>query len=147
MIAHTDNTGKYTTGSHLHFGFKLLDNNNLNTINYNNGYLGAVNPAPYFHYTYNGIEINPKDWSKSRCYHRYYRGRPKGGYTNELKVVASLTPYLRRLPTNEEINACTYGGWDRQSLINPSMYVLWSQLKKSEYLAGEKQFNAGIGSD
>lgn len=133
LIGHCDNTGKMTTGSHLHFGLKLLDNNNFNVLNYNNGYLGAINPAPYFFYTQTGQEINPKDYDKSRCYHRYYRGRPKGGLINEIKVAASLTKYLKRLPTNEEINACTYGGWDRESVANPGMYPIWSTLKKSEY--------------
>jgi len=143
VIGLCDNTGKYTTGSHLHFGLKLLDDDNFNVLNYNNGFKGAVNPATFFTATYTGQEISPKDWDKSRCYHRYYRGRPNGGYWIEkYRVVPSLTAYLKRLPTNEEINACTYGGWDREVLINPAMYIIWSQLKKDEYLAGEKPVNS-----
>jgi len=146
LVGYCDNTGRYTTGDHLHFGLKLLDDNNFNTLDKDNGYGGAVNPAPFFHYTYNGIEINPKDWDMSRCYHRYYRGRPKGGlFIERYKVVPALTKYLKRMPTNEEINACTYGGWDREAVANPAMYVIWSQLKKDEYLAGEKINNVSIG--
>lgn len=141
LIGHCDNTGKMTTGNHLHFGMKFLDDNNFNVINYGNGYFGAVNPAPYFKYTYNGQEIGNKDWDKSRCYHRYYRGRPKGGLINEVKVATALTKYLKRMPSNEEINACTYGGWDRETVKNSSMYIIWSQLKKDEYLAGDKPIN------
>jgi len=143
LIGYCDNTGKYTTGSHLHFGLKFLDDSNFNTLDYNNGFNGAVNPAPYFSYTYSGQEISPKDWDKSRCYHRYYRGRPQGGlWIERYKVVPALIKFLKRLPNNEEINACTYGGWDREVLLNPAMYVIWSQLKKSEYLAGEKPINS-----
>lgn len=142
LIGLCDNTGKYTTGDHLHFGLKELDDNNFNVKNYNNGYNGAIDPSPYFKYTYNGQEINPKDWDKSRCYHRYYRGRPKGGlWIEQYRVVPALTKYLKRLPTNEEINACTYGGWDREVLLNPALRIIWSQLKKDEYLAGEKPVN------
>lgn len=142
LIGYCDNTGKYTTGSHLHFGLKELEDDNFNTKNYNNGYKGAIDPAPYFYATHTGQEIGNKDWDRSRCYHRYYRGRPKGGYWIErYRVVPALIKYLKRLPTNEEINACTYGGWDREALKNDAMYIIWSQLKKDEFLAGERPTN------
>jgi len=51
------------------------------------------------------------------------------------------------LPSNEEINACVYGGWDRGSVENISMHVIWSQLTKHEYLKGEKYSNSGIGQE
>jgi len=127
------NTGKYTSGPHLHFDLKITYENG-STYNSSNGFKGAVNPATYFAYRFNGKQMSPSDWKKSRAYHRYDRGRPKGGYQNEVKVVMSLIPYLKRLPKNEEINACVYGGWDREVLKNPAMRELWSNLKKSEYL-------------
>jgi len=142
IIATCDNTGIYTTGDHLHFGLKLMDDKNFNTLNYNNGFKGAVNPATYFKYTYNGQEISPKDWDKPRAYHRYNRGRPKGGYWIEkYRVVPALTLKLGRLPSNIEINACTYGGWDWGSVINPAMYHIISQMKKDEFLKGEKPYS------
>lgn len=140
LIGHCDNTGQYTTGSHLHFGLKQKDAQNFNTINYDNGYKGAIDPAPYFLYAFDGTPINPKDYDRSRAYHRYYRGRPNGGLINEVKVAKELTKYLRKLPNNEQINACTYGGWDKESIKNDSMYYIWSQLKKDEFLNGEKPF-------
>ncbi len=139
------NTGKYTTGAHLHLGLKELDFDG-DTINKKNGYRGAINPSPYFTETYDGKKINPKDWHRSRVYHRYYRGRPKGGYWIEkYRVVPYLIRRWKRLPNNEEINAAVYGGWDVETIEDPAMYVIWSQLKKSEYLAGEKPINASIG--
>lgn len=142
LIGLTDNTGKYTTGDHLHFGLKMLDDNNFNTLNYNNGYFGAIDPSPYFRFTHTGQEISNKDWNKSRCYHRYYRGRPKGGlWIEQYRVVPALWKYLGYMPNNEQINACTYGGWDRETVRNDGMYPIYSQLKKDEFLAGEKYLN------
>lgn len=42
LIGHADNTGQYTTGSHLHFGLYPL--NAVKT----NGYDGAIDPIKYF---------------------------------------------------------------------------------------------------
>jgi len=46
LIGYADNTG-FSSGAHLHFGLKLLDRVG-NTLNYNNGYYGAIDPKPYF---------------------------------------------------------------------------------------------------
>lgn len=46
VIAWADNTG-YSTGTHLHFGIKFVDENSV-TINADNGYGGYVNPLPFF---------------------------------------------------------------------------------------------------
>lgn len=141
LIGYADNTGKYTTGDHLHFGLKETTKTG-STKNWDNGYAGAIDPAPYFKWSFNGVEIGNKDWDKSRSYHRYYRGRPKGGYYNEVKVLPYLIRRLKRLPTYEEINAIVYGGWDIESVMNESMYDLWSQITKyGEFLEGEKPFN------
>jgi len=128
LIGYCDNTGKATTGDHLHLELRV------------NG--EKINPAGYFYYAYNGQEIGTKDWDKTRCYHRYYRGRPQGGlWIERHRVVPALTKYLKRPPTNEEINACTYGGWDREMIKNEAMAFIWKNLKKDEYEKGFKPFN------
>ena len=129
LIGWADNTGKYTTGSHLHLGLKeTLDGE---TTNRNNGYFGAIDPSPYF----------PENWDKSNAWHRYGRRRNWGSYQNEIKVMVSLIRYLKRLPTHEEINACTYGGWSREAVANPAMKYNWAYLKKSEFKNGKIPFN------
>lgn len=48
IIALADNTG-FSTGSHLHFGCKPLDDN-FNSLEPDNGYYGAIDPLPYLFY-------------------------------------------------------------------------------------------------
>lgn len=127
LIGLCDNTGKYTTADHLHFELRV------------NG--EKINPAGYFNFAYNGTSIGNKDWDKSRCYHRYYRGRPKGGYQNELRILTILG--MKKIyPTAEKINALVYGGWDLPTVVNPAMYEIWSQLTKDEFInKGLRPFN------
>lgn len=51
LIGYADNTG-FSTGTHLHFGLKpqLKGENDWTWVNLeqNNGYLGAIDPTPYF---------------------------------------------------------------------------------------------------
>ena len=46
VIGLSGNSGKYTTGPHLHFGLYEI-NSNGNIKNYSNGYKGAINPESY----------------------------------------------------------------------------------------------------
>ena len=51
VIGIADNTGRYTTGSHLHFGLKEVRENEFggfDTLNKDNGYRGAIDPEPYW---------------------------------------------------------------------------------------------------
>jgi len=128
------NTGKYTTGAHLHFGLKEIHNGD--TINYDNGYKGAIDPSQYF----------KKDWDKSNAYHRYDRPRE---YWAEFKM-RFKNPWLHKqlnnrgciykIYDNEFINALVYGGWDFNSVINPAMYDIWGWSKKNEYENGKRNF-------
>lgn len=48
VIALADNTG-FSTGNHLHFGLKKCDKQG-NTLDWNNGHYGAIDPYPYIQY-------------------------------------------------------------------------------------------------
>ncbi len=146
IIALADNTGKYTTGNHLHMGFKFTDENGA-TINKKNGYNGAVDHACYF----------KRNWNKSNAYHRYGRERSwlaeywlrfapnkvnnqwanSGRWIHRQLSKMGVKPPL----SGEQINALIYGGWDFGTVINPSMYVThWGWLTKTEFKNGDKPF-------
>lgn len=138
MIAKSGNSGRWTTGPHLHLGMKFTDGEG-NTINQGNGYLGCVNPGLYFKYTFDRQEFNNKDWDKPNVYHRYWR-KDKRNLLIEIKKQFELTKFLKRLAKPNEINAVVYGAWDRDAIVNPAMYELWSQITKGDYLKGIRPF-------
>jgi hypothetical protein len=143
QIGITDNTGRYTTGNHLHFELYMLRNGEI--INRNNGFNGRVNPAPYF----------PKGYDKSRAYHRYgkkanvlaeisMRFAPKNlcnRWTSAGHYIQSIAKrsYITLPISGEMTNMLVYGGWDIDSVLNPSMYQTCAWYTKEEY---KKIFNA-----
>jgi len=51
IIGIADNTGKYTTGSHLHFGLREVRKNDwggYDVLNVDNGYWGSIDPEPFW---------------------------------------------------------------------------------------------------
>lgn len=56
-IGLTGNTGKYTTGAHLHFGMKIQKFTTSWVKESSNGYFGAFDPLPFF--TYKPMAENP----------------------------------------------------------------------------------------
>jgi murein DD-endopeptidase MepM/ murein hydrolase activator NlpD len=137
IIGRCDNTGKYTTGDHLHFGLKETFDGG--TINKDNGYGGAIDPTPYFVEAFDGTTINNNDCYKSNAYHRYFR-KDGRNLKNETAVLVSLIKYLKKIPSVEQINACVYGSWDRESVSNPVMRSLWAWITKGEFINGKKPF-------
>lgn len=137
IIGYADNTGKYTTGSHLHFGLKFIENGKVK--DYNNGYFGAVDPAPYFEARYG------KYWDKPAAFHRYGRKQDwKAEWTMRFKNVwlhkrLIKINMLSKINDTEFINALVYGGWSFEDAINPAMYEIWSNLKKNEYVDENKR--------
>jgi len=136
-IGHCDNTGAMTTGSHLHFGLKQIDANG-NTLNYDNGFKGAIDPASYFTMAYNGFILEDK-FDACNALQRYYRA-DRRNLGNEVKVAVTLSAFLKRLPNNEQIKACVYGGWDREAVANIALRDNWAFIKKIEMETGIKPF-------
>jgi len=65
LIGHCDNTGLYTTGNHLHLSMKMT-NENGNTINWENGYKGAIDPMPYMKLDYKGNNLENMTFKKQK---------------------------------------------------------------------------------
>ncbi len=136
IIGLTDNTGKYTTGDHLHISLYEIDKNN-SRLNTGNGYFGGINSAPFF--TDRGWDLLPVQ----RKYERYYnpadpKERPWHAYLSEKKVLVPLIRYLRALPTHEQINAVVYGAWPREWIANDAFLPIYATLTYAEYKSGKK---------
>ena len=136
IIGLAGNSGKYTTGPHLHLGLKWMRDGV--TINYNNGYKGAINPSQYM----------PNNWDKPNAYHRYYR---KGSLLAEV-LVRFKNPWLHRqlkkrnklhlVYDNIFINKITYGGWSFLEAIDDGLNQTTAYLKKSESKDGQASFSS-----
>ena len=125
-IAYSGKSGKYTTGPHLHLSYLV------------NG--AHQNPAPLFDALYTGEPIKNKDWEKTYCYHRYGK---KPNLLEEVKI-RFKNPWLHKqcqkkygfpIPNGEVTNALVYGSWDWETVQDDSMYQVWSNLTKSEYVS------------
>lgn len=134
IIGLADNTGKYTTGSHLHFGLKFITNGSVD--DYDNGYFGAVDPAPYF------ANMHGNNWYQPAAYHRYGRS---GDYLAEIKMrfkniwLHKKLIKINRLNSiydNIFINKLVYGGWSFDEAINPAMNQIANFVKKTDFEKG-----------
>lgn len=133
IVGWSDNTGKYTTGNHLHFGVRPKYGFGYE----DNGYGGWIDPSELFEDK--GWDLLPVE----KRYLRFYKPedpkwRPWHAYQSEIKVLPTLLRRLKRFPINQEMLAIVYGGWDFDSVFNPGMWPIWATLKKDEYLAGKK---------
>lgn len=128
IIAEGDNTG-LSTGSHLHAGVKEVWIGK--TLNHDNGYFGALDPELFL----------VKGWDDRPAKLRYGLPRTWQSYQQEIKIMGYLTKILKRLPTWEMINACVYGYWDKDAILNPAMEYNWAYLTKPGFLKGERPFS------
>lgn len=130
-IAMSDNTGRYTTGPHLHFGIKILYKSErpgeLTTYekDYQNGYSGAVNPEPLF--DRNDYQLLPVDsrYGQQKSLAREWIWKAKSWWWVVRK--------LGRKPKQREINAWVYGCWDYDFVMEPSYFIVWTQDTKAEF--------------
>lgn len=134
IIGKTGNTGKYTTGPHLHFGLKVLwSDNNWKTWNkdYLNGFRGAIDPTPFFE----NAEARPVDnrYSRPISWVAEFNMRFKNRWLH-LKFYNDLNRHPLSI-TDRELKALVYGGWDYETVFKrPEMWEIWTQYKKADYL-------------
>ena len=137
LIGETGNTGKYTTGPHLHFGLKITINGV--TQNKDNGFFGAVNPEPYF--VKNFVESMARiRYNKNRNWQAEYwmRFAPqnvKNRWTDAGRYIHQLSKKLcYSIPiSGDMINMLVYGAWDFHSVIDPKMKQICLWYTKEEY--------------
>jgi len=145
LIGYTDNTGIYTTGGHLHFGLKFV-NNKGNTLNKSNGTLGAVDPSSYFPRGWDVTPVN-KFYGKKRNWlaEFYIRFAPVKVENTWVKsghwIQKQLWKYGVKVLSGEQTNALVYGSWDFESVMNPALYEQWGYMTKEEFLSGQRSFN------
>ena len=110
FIATADNTGKYTTGAHLHFGLKIdrKTKDGWELIDRDNGFFGAIDPEPFW----------PDDsWQTVPADTRY--GKPRMALV-EFVWLRYWGPIFRskygREITPREMNAAIYGRWTLEEI-------------------------------
>lgn len=129
-VGRADNTGKYTTGDHLHITLKFI--NGGKTLNVDNGYKGAVDPSIYL----------PKGWNLTPAYNRY---GVKADYLAELNMrfkniwlhkKLRAIGRLKLIYNTEFINKLVYGGWSFEEAMNESMDLIANYVKKDDFQNG-----------
>lgn len=135
-IGTADNTGVYTTGSHLHFEIKLLDEY-LKTDKAN-GYNGCTDPAQYFKNQYGD------NWNKPAAYHRYWKKQDWGkDFNTRFKnawLHRRLGKNINKVNDSGFINKLVYGNWSFEEAINPAMNFITDHLTKEQMKRGLKPF-------
>ena len=137
IIGITDNTGIYTTGSHLHFELKLIRNFN-EVIDNDNGFGGAIDPSEFF------VELHGNKWYEPASYHRYGRRQEWLAEFNmrfkNIWLHKTLGERIKMIYDTKFINKLVYGGYSYEEAINPAMDFITNYLKKDDYKRGMKPF-------
>lgn len=112
LIGYADTTG-LSTGDHLHFGLKPVANNEpaftwLN-LEQDNGYMGAIDPAPYFNGQY-AADLHPS------INHTFYIPLKYGDTGSEVLYLQRCLKSIGYFPANQD---CTgyYGSVTRSSVF------------------------------
>jgi murein DD-endopeptidase MepM/ murein hydrolase activator NlpD len=98
LIAYSDNSG-FSSGAHLHFGLRPNFGNNV--VNYNNGYMGYVDPLPFMKGTF--MVVPKRVVKQDGVTHGVLLDTPNGAQiiyaTDELQWRSWSKPDSYQLPT------------------------------------------------
>jgi hypothetical protein len=132
-------TTGFSTGPHLHFGLKEVDSKGV-TVNHNNGFLGAIDPSPYF------AKRHGDKWNLPAVFNRYGRVKDwqaewtmrfKNAWLHRQLIARGRHPLSLK---DYELNALVYGHWSFDEVMCDGMYYLYKHLTKMEYRTGKRPF-------
>jgi len=142
IIGWVDSTG-ISTGDHLHLGVRVRNKDNQ-VLDYNNGYLGYIDPYPLFEDKISWTVY--KKWKqKMKMEIPEYENLPvENKYGQDIidyemfKILpwtswAWLLLRVKRFPTYKELIALTIGHWGYEEVFKNKIGDWWTYYTKSEY--------------
>lgn len=131
-----DSSSSGKVGPHVHFGVRQItygpNGDGPYIVNQDNGTNGFVDPTEFF---------ADEDWFDrgkdfKRPVDRRYGANPKATGdipTAQMAQIERIVQNERKMPlTDRERNAIQFGKWDLETVIEPSMFPIWSQMSKPE---------------
>lgn len=124
VIGETGNSGN-SSGPHCHWAtrrcYYSAGGAGPFVEDYGNGFLGYVDPKQFLA---DDVFALPVD--------RKYGNIAPPSVEEFAKAYLYVLRAIRRLPSTREYNALRYGYWDLRYVIDPSMFMVWSEMSKPE---------------
>lgn len=142
VLGLVDSTG-FSTGDHLHFGFRYLQEGKTDNlaitkiyldktytiVDYNNGYFGYIDPMNVYKDTPDDVHNVDNRYGQSYSPTREWLWKIRHEKYAMKRAVNSGVPYNERL-----MKGAIYGYWDIETLVDPAMFAVWAVMTKPEFL-------------
>lgn len=125
-IALSGNSGRYTTGPHLHLAIKIdkKTEDGWLVLDKDNGFGGFIDPETFFP---NKVYILlPVDY-------RYNQPQSVKAELYKKTITPWLRIKLKRRPSERELNGYAYGKYPFEIVQDPAQYNVWTQFSYDEW--------------